>query len=79
MDECTSGVSVDVEPKIYSKAKELGITLITCSHRPNLKKYHDYLLKLDGSGHYTFGKMILDEQLEEGKDEGMHKSDDDNA
>lgn len=61
MDECTSGVSVDVEPKIYSQAKDLGITLITCSHRPSLKKYHDYLLKLDGEGNYVFGKMLKED------------------
>jgi len=39
-DECTSGVSVDVEPKVYDYASKLGITMITCAHRPGLKKYH---------------------------------------
>ncbi len=74
LDECTSGVSVDVEPKIYSTAKELGITLITCSHRPNLKKYCDYLLKLDGQGNYNFGKMLKDEVSQEEVDDAQQAS-----
>lgn len=33
---------------MYAKAKELGITLITISHRPSLFKYHEVLLRLTG-------------------------------
>ena len=45
LDECTSAVSVDVEDKMYSQAKALGITLITTSHRKSLWKFHEYVLK----------------------------------
>ena len=57
LDECTSAVSSDVEWQIYTQAKEMNITLITVSHRPTLWKYHDWLLKLDGEGGYTFQEM----------------------
>lgn len=52
LDECTSAVSVDIEGKMYSHAKELGITLITVSHRKTLWKFHDYILRFSGDVKY---------------------------
>lgn len=57
LDECTSAISLDVEHILYSKARELGITLFTISHRASLFKFHDYYLKFDGQGGYTFEKL----------------------
>lgn len=59
LDECTSAVSVDVEAILYERCKELGISLITVSHRPSLWKFHDYKLEFDGRGGFFFGPMII--------------------
>lgn len=61
LDECTSAISLDVEHILYSKARELGITLFTISHRQSLFKFHDYYLKFNGEGGYTFEKLNKEE------------------
>lgn len=58
LDECTSAVSLDIESIMYNHCKELGTTLITVSHRPTLWKYHDYILRMNGEGDYTFEKIF---------------------
>lgn len=57
LDECTSAVSIDVEAKLYNRAKELEITLFTVSHRQTLFKFHDYMIKFDGEGGYGMNKL----------------------
>lgn len=57
LDECTSAISLDIEHILYSKARELGITLFTISHRASLFKFHEYYLKFDGEGGYTFDRL----------------------
>ncbi|XP_073227312.1 ATP-binding cassette sub-family D member 3-like [Porites lutea] len=54
LDECTSAVSVDVEGFMYTRCREVGITLFTVSHRKSLWKYHEYVLYMDGRGSYEY-------------------------
>jgi ATP-binding cassette subfamily D (ALD) protein 3 len=57
LDECTSAVSMEVEAKLYNKAKELEITLMTVSHRHTLFKFHDYIIRFDGEGNYEMTEV----------------------
>lgn len=54
LDEPTAAVSSDVEGLLYETAKAHGVTIITISSRPQLKKYHIFQLMLgtgsDGRG-----------------------------
>lgn len=65
LDECTSAVSTDVEGLMYAHAKDLGITLITISHRPSLLKYHKLLLHLTGDSGKWEVSSLEDEQQEQ--------------
>lgn len=83
LDECTSAVSIDVEGIMYEHAQKVGITLFTVSHRPSLIRYHEYLLRFDGEGHYQF-RQLGQEDLHQavafgfghGKSKKIHKLED---
>ncbi|GAA5824542.1 hypothetical protein JCM11251_000466 [Rhodosporidiobolus azoricus] len=64
LDECTSAVTLQVEQTFYERATELGITLLTVSHRPSLWKYHKYILQYFGSGEYAFGPLDWENRLQ---------------
>ncbi|KAK3293229.1 ABC transporter transmembrane region 2-domain-containing protein [Chaetomium fimeti] len=71
LDECTSSVTLDTEKVMYDTAKELGITLMTVSHRRSLWKYHTHILQFDGQGHYVFSRLDPEKRmaLEDEKEE----------
>ena len=54
LDECTSNISLEVEKSAYEKFVELGITLITVTHRESLMQYHQHILKMDGQGGWSY-------------------------
>eukprot|EP00793_Prasinoderma_coloniale_P000611 PRCOL_00003760-RA len=50
LDEATSAVSADIEGKLVARLIAAGITLISVSHRPNLRRFHTRALTLEGDG-----------------------------
>lgn len=71
LDECTSSLTPDIEKVMYDEAKNLGITLMTVSHRRSLWRYHGWILQFSGQGGYVFTKLDAEERLrlEDEKDE----------
>lgn len=53
LDECTSGVTIDMEERFCDIVRDLGCTCVTISHRPALVAFHDIVLALDGEGGYN--------------------------
>jgi len=58
LDECTNGVSPDVEHDLYDRCAKLGLTVISISHKIELKLFHDYELHChgDAEGSWTLSK-----------------------
>ena len=63
LDECTSSLTSAIEQTIYTEAKNLGITLMTVSHRRSLWRYHGWILQFDGQGSYVFTKLDAEKRL----------------
>jgi len=63
LDEATSLVPVEMEGLMMQRAAELGITLLTVSHRPSLWRYHSMILQYDGQGGYVFTKLDAEKRL----------------
>ncbi|KAF8649804.1 hypothetical protein AX16_005569 [Volvariella volvacea WC 439] len=63
LDEATSLVPPDMEGLMMERATQLGITLLTVSHRPSLWKYHALILHYDGQGGYVFTKLDAEKRL----------------
>ncbi|KAG8967358.1 hypothetical protein FRC03_010103 [Tulasnella sp. 419] len=63
LDECTSAVPLDIEKVMFDHATELGITLLTVSHRPSLWQYHRKILQYDGQGGYVFTELDAEKRL----------------
>jgi len=49
LDEATAAVSVDIEASLVSQCRAIGITMISISHRPQLRQFHSKRLFLHGN------------------------------
>ena len=63
LDECTSGVTSDMEARFCAGVRAMGCTCITISHRPALVAFHDLVLALDGEGGWSVhaGARVVEE------------------
>jgi ABC-type uncharacterized transport system fused permease/ATPase subunit len=54
LDECTSAINPDHEARLYESVVEMGTTVFSIAHRLELRRFHQYELKVfgDGSGQW---------------------------
>ncbi|XP_069811814.1 lysosomal cobalamin transporter ABCD4-like [Dendropsophus ebraccatus] len=52
LDEASSALSEEAEVELYTRCKQLGMTLISVGHRRSLQKLHDLELNLGTNGHW---------------------------
>lgn len=48
---------------MYQHAIDIGVTLLTVTHRPTLWKFHNYLLQFDGEGGTRFTALNADARM----------------
>lgn len=71
LDECTSAITLEDEHILYSKARAMNVTLFTISHRQSLFKFHDYYLKFDGEGGWSFNELTQEQKAGKYVDTGV--------
>ncbi|XP_048509886.1 ATP-binding cassette sub-family D member isoform X2 [Athalia rosae] len=81
LDECTSAVSMEAEGTVYETAKQMGITLLTVTHRvASLSRFHKLLLRFDGEGGWDLGPLnqtevqakVANQEQDKDKEEPHH-------
>ena len=50
LDEATSALDTQNEESLYQQLHDSGATLVSVSHRLNIRKYHRHVLDLGGDG-----------------------------
>ncbi|XP_063804392.1 lysosomal cobalamin transporter ABCD4 isoform X2 [Pseudophryne corroboree] len=57
LDEASSALSEDAEVDMYTRCRQLGMTLISVGHRRSLKEFHDVELKLGPDGQWDLKRL----------------------
>ena len=57
LDESTSAVNESMEESLFQACADMAITIITVSHRPNLRKFHDAELRFHSEGKYSIHQL----------------------
>eukprot|EP00298_Acanthocystis_sp_HF-20_P007780 c17281_g1_i1.p1 GENE.c17281_g1_i1~~c17281_g1_i1.p1 ORF type:complete len:653 (-),score=234.15 c17281_g1_i1:103-2061(-) len=59
LDECTNGISPDVERDLYNRCQKLGMAVFSISHKVELKQLHDLELHInhDAQGSYKISQI----------------------
>ncbi|XP_073494272.1 lysosomal cobalamin transporter ABCD4 isoform X2 [Phyllobates terribilis] len=58
LDEASSALSEDAEVELYTRCRQLGMTLISVGHRHSLRKFHDLELKLGPDGLWDLNRVM---------------------
>ena len=62
LDECTNNCDEAFESWFYERVtRDLGITVLSISHKLSLQAHHPYRLSLDGRGGWDFAKCTSTE------------------
>jgi putative ATP-binding cassette transporter len=57
LDEATSALDSENEASLYQQLHDSGATLVSVSHRPNIRKYHQHVLDLGGDGSWLVNSV----------------------
>jgi ABC-type uncharacterized transport system fused permease/ATPase subunit len=55
LDECTNGISPDVEQDLYNRCTTLNLGIFSISHKIELKEFHDLELHFNGDNQGSWG------------------------
>jgi putative ATP-binding cassette transporter len=56
LDEATSALDDANQQRLYERLRERGTTLISIAHRAAVARFHRYVLRLTGAGHWEMGR-----------------------
>merc|ERR1719188_1971820 len=62
LDECTNGISPDVEHDLYDRCTRLNLAVFSISHKCELRNFHDYELHYRGDVEGSWEMKVCSER-----------------